>query len=46
MASGFYQRASCIETARGHPYMLSAGCEVPAGVTDEVFAAFCGAACG
>ena len=31
----------CLRVARGHRYMLSPGCEVPAGVTDEVFAAFC-----
>lgn len=30
-----------IETARGRRYMLSAGCELPAAVPDEVFAAFC-----
>jgi uroporphyrinogen decarboxylase/[methyl-Co(III) methanol-specific corrinoid protein]:coenzyme M methyltransferase len=34
----------CIKTAGGHRYMLSAGCEVPAGVSDELFAAFCSAA--
>ncbi len=33
----------CIEIAAGRRYMLSAGCEVPAGVTDETFQAFCGA---
>jgi len=32
---------ACMATARGHGYMLSAGCEVPAGVSDEVFEAFC-----
>jgi MtaA/CmuA family methyltransferase len=38
------QRAlACMATAKGHGYMLSAGCEVPAGVSDEVFAAFCNA---
>jgi len=31
----------CMEIARGKPYMLSAGCEVPADVSDEVFRAFC-----
>jgi MtaA/CmuA family methyltransferase len=31
----------CIRIAAGRPYMLSAGCEVPAGVTDETFRAFC-----
>lgn len=31
----------CLETAKGKRYMLSAGCEIPAGVTDEVFHAFC-----
>jgi len=40
------QALECIATARGHPYMLSAGCEVPAGVSDEVFEAFCSAANG
>jgi MtaA/CmuA family methyltransferase len=34
----------CMEQARGLRYMLSAGCEVPAEVTDEVFSAFCAAA--
>ena len=38
------QALECVATARGHRYMLSAGCEVPAGVSDEVFAAFCSAA--
>jgi len=33
----------CLLTAHGHRFMLSAGCEVPAGVSDEVFGAFCGA---
>ena len=31
----------CIRIAAGRPYMLSAGCEVPAGVSDETFRAFC-----
>jgi MtaA/CmuA family methyltransferase len=31
----------CLRTARGLRFMLSAGCEVPAGVSDEVFEAFC-----
>lgn len=31
----------CLQAARGSAYMLSAGCEVPAGVTDDVFVAFC-----
>jgi len=31
----------CIGKAQGTRYMLSAGCEVPAAVTDEVFKAFC-----
>ncbi|HSW45970.1 MAG TPA: uroporphyrinogen decarboxylase family protein [Phycisphaerae bacterium] len=36
------QRAlECIHIAAGRPYMLSAGCEVPAGVSDETFRAFC-----
>jgi MtaA/CmuA family methyltransferase len=34
---------ACMAIARGRSYMLSPGCEVPAGVTDEVFAAFCAA---
>ncbi len=38
------QRAlECLHTAQGSAYMLSAGCEVPAAVTDEVFKAFCDA---
>jgi hypothetical protein len=32
---------NCLQTARGSAYMLSAGGEVPAGVTDDVFEAFC-----
>jgi len=32
-----------IHAARGCRYMLSAGCEIPAQTTDEVFSAFCGA---
>jgi len=35
---------ACIDRAAGLRYMLSPGCEVPAGVSDEVFAAFCDAA--
>jgi MtaA/CmuA family methyltransferase len=31
----------CLRLAQGSRYMLSAGCEVPAAVTDEVFRAFC-----
>lgn len=31
----------CIRLAAGRPYMLSAGCEIPAGVSDETFQAFC-----
>ncbi len=31
----------CLQTAAGARYMLSAGCEVPAATTDEVFQAFC-----
>ena len=31
----------CIRAAQGRRFMLSPGCEVPAGVTDEVFGAFC-----
>ncbi len=30
-----------LRTAAGKAYMLSAGCEVPAAVTDDVFRAFC-----
>lgn len=33
----------CLEMARGTRYMLSAGCEIPAGTPDEVFQAFVGA---
>jgi uroporphyrinogen-III decarboxylase len=32
---------NCLRAAQGSPYMLSAGCEVPTGVTDDVFRAFC-----
>lgn len=36
------QRAiECLRLAQGSRYMLSAGCEVPAGVSDEVFLVFC-----
>ena len=36
------QRArKCIDRAKGLRYMLGAGCEVPAAVSDEVFRAFC-----
>ncbi len=37
------QRAAleCLKQASGSPYILSAGCEVPAAVSDEVFMAFC-----
>lgn len=31
----------CLRLARGSRYILSAGCEVPAAVTDDVFRAFC-----
>lgn len=31
----------CISLARGVRYMLSAGCEIPAATSDEVFRAFC-----
>ncbi|RPJ36622.1 MAG: hypothetical protein EHM21_18925, partial [Chloroflexi bacterium] len=34
----------CLQTASGSRYMLSAGCEVPDVVPDDVFRAFCGAA--
>ena len=33
--------ARCLQLAQGSRYMLSAGCEVPAAVTDAVFKAFC-----
>jgi uroporphyrinogen decarboxylase len=39
-------RAQCRErvaAAKGAAYMLSAGCEIPAGVSDAVFEAFCSA---
>jgi len=32
---------NCLRSAQGAAYMLSPGCEVPAGVTDAVFRAFC-----
>lgn len=37
------QRAAldCLKLASGSAYILSAGCEVPAAVSDEVFKAFC-----
>jgi len=35
---------SCIREAEGRKYMVSAGCEIPAEVSDEVFTAFCEAA--
>jgi MtaA/CmuA family methyltransferase len=36
------QRAmDCLRLAQGSRYMLSAGCEVPAGVSDEIFMVFC-----
>lgn len=31
----------CLRLARGRRYMLSAGCEIPAAVSDAVFRAFC-----
>jgi MtaA/CmuA family methyltransferase len=31
----------CLRMAKGKAYMLSPGCEVPPGVTDEVFMEFC-----
>ncbi len=31
----------CLAMARGKPFMLSPGCEVPPGVTDETFMEFC-----
>ncbi|NQU44383.1 uroporphyrinogen decarboxylase family protein [bacterium] len=31
----------CVRVAGGTPYMLSAGCEIPAATPDEVFEAFC-----
>jgi uroporphyrinogen-III decarboxylase len=33
----------CLGMADGTKYMLSAGCEIPAGVSDETFEAFCSA---
>jgi uroporphyrinogen-III decarboxylase len=39
-------RCSCFDRlrrAKGLRYMLSPGCEVPAGTPDEVFGAFCAA---
>ena len=37
-----YARAyKCLEETRNAAYMLSAGCEVPAATSDEVFRAFC-----
>ena len=32
---------NCLRMAQGSAYMLSPGCEVPAGVSDDVFRAFC-----
>ncbi len=32
---------ACVRIAGGGPYMLSAGCEIPAEVSDKVFEAFC-----
>jgi MtaA/CmuA family methyltransferase len=32
---------NCLRVAQGARYMLSAGCEIPAAVSDEVFTAFC-----
>ena len=37
------QALTCLATAQGYRDMLSAGCEVPSGVSDEVLAAFCDA---
>jgi MtaA/CmuA family methyltransferase len=34
----------CVKDAEGKKYAISAGCEVPAAVTDDVFIAFCDAA--
>lgn len=34
----------CVSLARGLPYLLSAGCEVPGETPDEVMHAFCEAA--
>lgn len=40
-----YCRAKrCIQLTEGYRYILSAGCEIPAEVEDEVFLAFCRAA--
>jgi MtaA/CmuA family methyltransferase len=35
------QARECIRKANGSRYMLSAGCEIPAAVSDDVFRAFC-----
>jgi MtaA/CmuA family methyltransferase len=41
-AAACQQRAmECLRLAEGSRYMLSAGCEVPAEVSDEVFMVFC-----
>ena len=34
---------ACLSTARGSRFLLSAGCEIPSAVTDDVFRAFCSA---
>jgi MtaA/CmuA family methyltransferase len=34
----------CVQEAEGKKYAISAGCEVPAAVTDDVFIAFCDSA--
>lgn len=36
----FRRAKECIQRVKGYSYMLSAGCEIPAAVTDEVFWAF------
>jgi MtaA/CmuA family methyltransferase len=40
----FMKSRRLIEAAKGSRYILSPGCEVPGGVSDEVFASFCSAA--
>jgi MtaA/CmuA family methyltransferase len=39
----FMKASECIQITRGYPYMLSAGCEIPAETSDDIFTAFCNA---
>ncbi len=39
-----HKAAECIKKAENSRYMLSAGCGIPKGVTDETFTAFCDSA--